>query len=171
MAIDTTLARASTFYTIDAVGEITNGETIVVAGKTYTFQDTLTDSDGNVHIGADIAATVTNFLAAINLSNEGESAVGAGTDYAASMTRNANVFAYLTSATVLTIYAHVPGEIGNFITCTVGTSGVTLDNATLENGSGNIGDFFDGLFDLNQINAEVQTALRPFSTSVGGSVD
>ena len=37
--------KASTFYTIDAAGELTNGETVVIAGKTYTAQATLTDSE------------------------------------------------------------------------------------------------------------------------------
>lgn len=152
-------ARASTFYTIDAVGEITNGETIVVAGKTYTFQDTLTDSDGNVHIGSDIAGTRSNFIAAINLSNEGESAVGAGTDYAASMTRNAEVHAYESGDTVV-IRAHAPGAQGNRIPCTVGTSGVTLDNATLENGSGSLAVWAEELLQYNQINSEVQSHLK-----------
>ena len=64
------LVRAATFYTIDGT-DITNAETIVIANKTYTAQDTLTDVDGNFHIGATIAATVTNLLAAINLSNQG----------------------------------------------------------------------------------------------------
>ncbi len=160
--------KASTFYTIDAAGELTDGETVVIAGKTYTAQATLTDSDGNFHIGANIAATVTNLLAAINLSNQGESAVGAGTDYAASMTRNASVHARLTSATVLTIVAHAPGAQGNHIPCTVGTSTVTLDNATLENGAGSLAVWAEELFQYNQINAEVMSHLKLLTPAVDG---
>lgn len=159
--------RASTFYTIDAVGEITNAETIVVAGKTYTFQATLTDVDGNVHIGADIAATRSNFIAAINLSNEGESAVGAGTDYAASMTRNAEVHAYEIGVFVV-IRAHAPGAQGNRIPCTVGTSGVTLDNATLENGAGSLAVWAEELIAQNQLNSEVLSHLSILTPAVDG---
>jgi len=170
MAVDTALERASTFITIDADGEVTNGETIVVAGKTYTFNSTLGSSDGDVHVGADAAGHRANLIAAINLSDEGESSTGAGNDYAAAMTRNPHVHAVESGSTVV-VYSIIPGAIGNLIPVTAGTSGVTVDNATLENGSGHLGDFFDGLFELNQINAEVATALRAFSTVEGGALE
>lgn len=163
MATNTALVRASTFITLDNATEFANTNTIVIGGKTYTAQTTLTDVDGNVHIGATVAETLTNLLAAINLSNEGVSAVGAGTDYAASMTRNPCVYAVQTSATVITLHAHVPGAIGNVIPVANGTATATIDNATLENGSGNIAAFFEGLLSLNQINAEVLAALKPFT--------
>ena len=172
MAVDTTLVRASQTITLDAAGEATDGETIVIGSKTYTFQSTLTDTDGNVHIGADVAGTVSNLVAAINLSNEGESAVGAGTDYADSMTRNPDVHATWVAATgVITLRAHVPGSIGNHVVLGQGTSTITLGGATLASGTGNLGDFFDGFFSLNQINSEVISALRPFSAVEGGALD
>jgi hypothetical protein len=38
MAINTTaLVKASSFITIDADADITEGETLVIGGKTYTF--------------------------------------------------------------------------------------------------------------------------------------
>lgn len=151
--------RASTFYTIDADADITDGETLVVAGKTYTVQATLTDSDGNVHRGADHQGTISNLVAAINLSNEGESAVGAGTDYADSMTRNTNVYA-VEGTDTLTVYAHVPGTQGNFIPVTVGTSAAEVDNATLEGGTGSMAVFAEELLQYNQINSEVQSHLK-----------
>jgi len=165
------LVRAETFYTIDDAADLVNAETLVIGGKTYTFQDTLTDSDGNVHIGATVADTVTNLLAAINLSNQGESAVGAGTDYAASMTRNSRVFAVLTSATVLTVRSHVPGTIGNLIPMTIGTSAVTVDNALCEGGTGNVGQFFDEFFESVQLNSEAIMHLAPFGFEEGGALD
>ena len=163
--------RAETFYTIDDAADLVNAETVVVAGKTDTFQDTLTDVDGNVHIGATIADTVTNLLAAVNLSNEGESAVGAGTDYAASMTKNEFVFAVLTSATVITMRAHVPGVLGNLIPMTIGTSANTVDNALCEGGTGDIGQFFNEMLGSVQLNSEALLLLAPFSTVAGGSSD
>ncbi len=159
MASNVTLVRASSFYTISAAADLVNAETLVIAGKTYTVQTTLTDVDGNVNIGADIAGTISNLVAAINLSNEGESAVGAATDYALAMTRNPSVHA-TTSTDTLTCSALIPGDHGNTITLTVGTSATTVDNATLENGSGNIASWLEGVLVLNQINAEVMYELK-----------
>lgn len=66
---------------------ITNGHTIGINGRTYTFQTVLTDVDGHVLIGADNEETRDNLIAAINLD------AGAGTIYAASMTANISVSA------------------------------------------------------------------------------
>ncbi len=165
------LVRAATFFTIDAAGEVTDGETVIIAGKTYTFKATVGTADANVHIGAAVADTVTNLLAAINLKpSQGETGTS-GTDYGSLTTRNPNVFAVLTSATVLTIKAHVPGAIGNFITATIGTSTATLDNATLENGTGNIGQFFDEALGSVQFNSEALHVLAPFGFVAGGALD
>jgi hypothetical protein len=162
MATNVALVRASTFFTIDNLTDLTNGETLVIGGKTYTAQDTLTNTDGNVHIGANVAGLISNLVAAINLSNEGETAVSAGTDYAAAMTRNPCVYA-TASTNTLTVHSLVPGAIGNVIPVTIGTSAAEVDNATLEGGSGNVASFFEGLFDLNQINSELYSALAPFT--------
>jgi len=61
-------------------GNASNTNTVVIGAKTYTFQTTLTDVDGNVKIGASASDSIDNLIAAINL------AAGAGTTYAASMT-------------------------------------------------------------------------------------
>ena len=167
--VTTALVRAATFITMDAAGEFADTNTIVIGQKTYTAQGTLTDVDGNVHIGADIAATLTNLIAAVNLSNAGESAVGAGTDYATSMTRNPDVYAVATSATVATFNAHVPGSIGNNIPVANGTATTTVDNAVLENGTGIVADFFDEFLDSVQLNSEAVMHLSPFSTTEGGT--
>ena len=58
-----------------------NGTVVVVGTKTYTFQTTLTNVDGNVKIGASASASLDNLIAAINLDP-----AGAGTKYAAAMT-------------------------------------------------------------------------------------
>lgn len=62
-------------------------ETVTIGGKTYTYEATLTDSDGNVLIGADAEESANNLIAAINLDD------GAGSLYAASMTENSDVTA------------------------------------------------------------------------------
>ena len=55
--------------TLTASGVFTNTQTVVVGGKTYTTQTTLTDVDGNVLIGANAEATLANLKAAINLED------------------------------------------------------------------------------------------------------
>ena len=160
MAANETLVRASTFITIDADGEVTDTETIVVGGKTYTFDATVDTDDGDVHVAADAEGHCKNLVAAINVSDEGENGVADGTDYAVAMTRNPCVYAEFDGVDIVTLRALVPGSIGNVIPVTAGTSGVTVDNATLENGEGNIAGFVEGLLDLNQINSEVQSALK-----------
>ena len=149
------LVHAETYYTFDDDGEITNAETLVIAGKTYTFQDTLTNTDGNVHIGATREETIRNLCAAVNL----DGTATAGTDYAAATTKNARVVA-IPGDDEIVIRAHVPGTAGNLIPVTVGTSGVTVDNATLENGAGDVGDFINSVIELNQINSEVLSELK-----------
>ena len=160
-----TLVRASSFYTIDDALDMAEGETLVIGGKTYTVNATLGSSDGDVHIGADIAGTVTNILAAINLSNEGESAVGAGTDYAAAMTKNPIVHGVLTSATVLTCQSLLPGVQGNLIPLTIGTSANTVDNAVLEDGAGSLDDWLAVELRSNQLNAEVMQDLKTLTVA------
>jgi hypothetical protein len=92
--------------------QITNGDTMTVDTKTYTFQDTLTDVDGNIKIGATLAATQANLVAAFDLSGI------AGTDYAASMTAHptVNIADFAADAAVLT--AKTKGTAGNSIATT-----------------------------------------------------
>jgi len=169
--VTTALVRASTFITLDAAGEATDGQTLVVGSKTYTFRATVGALDGSVHIGATVADTVANLVAAVNLdATQGETGSGAGTDYGTAMTRNPDVFA-VDGTTIVTFYAHVPGSIGNHIPVANGTATTTVDNATLENGTGIIGDFFDELMAGVQLNSEAIAHLRPFSVDVGSAVD
>ena len=68
---------------------IATGNTVVIGSKTYTFQATLTDVDGNVHVGATDQDSINNLIAAINLDGTGE----IGVDFAAAMTVNTDVTA------------------------------------------------------------------------------
>lgn len=92
--------------------------TLVIGGKTYTLQDTLTDVDGHVKIGANLPATLLNLLHAINASG-GVS----GTDYGASTVANATVKGVSSSATTLNVAARTGGTAGNAITTTDTASG------------------------------------------------
>lgn len=166
MAFTTVLERASATVVLDDAADFANGETIILGGKTYTAESSLTNVDGNVKIGATIALTLVNLVNAINLN-----AGTAGTDYATLMTKNKNIFAVQDSTTQFTIYAKVPGEIGNFITCANGTGAATIEAATLTEGVGDVGVFFDQIFSMNQINSELVAALRQFSVVEGGFLD
>ncbi len=63
-------------------GNALDTETCIVGTKTYTFQTTLTDVDGNVLIGATTADTISNFVDALLP----DALSGKGTNFAASMT-------------------------------------------------------------------------------------
>jgi len=69
--------------TLTATANFANGETVTTGTKTYTFQTVLTNVDGNVLIGASLAASLTNLANAISLG------AGAGVDYATATTANA----------------------------------------------------------------------------------
>lgn len=90
-------------------GNALNTETVVIDGKTYTFQTTLTDSDGNVQIGSDADETLDNLVAAITLG------AGAGTAYAASTTLHPSVTAENNGDDTATVYAKTEGTAGNSI--------------------------------------------------------
>lgn len=74
-----------------------NSSTITFDGKTYTFQTTLTNVDGNVQIGANLAASIANLVAAITLG------AGAGTAYAAATTAHPTCTVLLSTATTVTV--------------------------------------------------------------------
>lgn len=150
MAIDTTIAIAS--GTLTFTGNAVDTQTCVIGGKTYTFQDTLTDSDGNVKIGASAAASIANLAAAIELGS------GAGTAYAASMTRHPSVEVISYDATTLVVGC--PGAVGNLIATTETLANASWGAATLENGSGNLVYYLRRIKEMNQINSEVIVLFR-----------
>lgn len=91
---------------VDAVGTLTfgddasDGETITIASKVYTLEDSLTDFDGNVKREAAATDTIDNLIAAINLG------AGSGSAYAASMTANAApTSAYVGAGDTMLLYA------------------------------------------------------------------
>ena len=103
-------------------GQPTDGEQVEIGGKTYTFQTTLTDSDGNVQIGATADDSFNNLAAAIDLSGT------AGTDYAASTTAHPSVDASNdTTNDVMTATAETPGDAGNSITVSTTVANASWD--------------------------------------------
>lgn len=122
-------AQSPSVGTLTLAVNILNTETVSIGGTDYTFQDTLTDVDGNVHIGATIQETLENFIAALTLGD------GAGVKYAASMSAQTDVDVRLGSATTLIVTSqNKDGDDTITTTETIADVGSVWGAATLENG-------------------------------------
>lgn len=99
-----------------------NGTTVQIGSKTYTFQTTLTNVDGNVLIGVSAAVALDNLKSAINLT------AGAGTTYATAMTAHPEVTATTNTNTAQTVEALLGGV--KFNTVPLAESSVTLSWAS-----------------------------------------
>lgn len=89
------------------------GETITLGTKTYSFvASLLTNTDGQIVIGASVAATRANILAAINLSGL------PGSQYASATSLNGDVEATSISGNDIIFTAKVGGTAGNSIAST-----------------------------------------------------
>jgi hypothetical protein len=143
----------SAIGTLTSSGVFVDTQTVTVGGKVYTTQTTLTNSDGNVFIGGSASATLQNLLDAINLTGT------PGTQYAAAMTRNAQVFAVSKTATTLVVKAKSPGTIGNLIASTESQTNVAWGAATLASGTGDPALFMSELIAAGQVNSDMVLAL------------
>jgi hypothetical protein len=107
-----TQAATTAYAFLGTDANFSDGDTITVGGKTYTFQTTLTSTDGNVLVGATANQSLANLASAI--SNLG----GRGTSYATDTTANTQVSAYMRLPSRLVARALVIGTGGNGIGCT-----------------------------------------------------
>lgn len=98
--------------TLTLAANVSDGDTVTIDAKVYTFQDTLTDSDGNVKIGAAATDSIDNLVAAITLG------AGAGSAYAASMTVHATATAAVAAGDTMLATAIQAGTAGNSIVTT-----------------------------------------------------
>ena len=128
------LRKMTRYNAISAKGTLSiavqpaNNEQFTIGSKTYTFQTVLTNVDGNILIGATLAATKQNVIDAINLTSM------IGTQYAASMSEHPQVSAATSwSGNNLIITAKIGGSAGNSIATTETMAGVgnQFDAATL----------------------------------------
>ncbi len=106
-----------------------DGEEVVLDGKTYTMQDTLTNVDGNVHIAATAELSIDNLVAA---TIQG---AGAGTDYAAAMHKHKRIIGSKSATDEFTATAKVKGVAGNSLATTTDSAGGTWGAAVLEGGA------------------------------------
>ncbi len=103
--------------TLTLTGLPLDTETVVIGSKTYTWQDTLTDVDGNVHIAGDASDSIDNLIAAINLG------AGAGTDYALSMTAGNDVVAAAGAGDTMSLFDEQSQALATTETLTNGSWG------------------------------------------------
>ena len=107
-------------------------ETVTIDSKTYTFQTTLTDVDGNVLIGATPSDSLDNLIAAITLG------AGAGTLYAASTTLHPTVTAAAGAGDTMDASSKVKGTAQNSIATTETLANGSWGSATLTGGAGDM---------------------------------
>lgn len=107
-----------------------DGKVVTIGSRTYTFQDTLTNVNGNVKIGASLTASLTNLKNAINGSG-GTS----GTDYAAATVAHTAVDATASTATTLTVAAKTAGTSGNALASTTDIASASFAAVTLQGGA------------------------------------
>lgn len=106
-----------------------NGETFTIGNKTYTWQTTLTNVDGNIAIGGSLAAAQQNLIDAINLTS---TTGGPGNQYAATMTEHSQVAVALAwVANTIVVTAKTAGVAGNSIATTETMINGSFDAGTL----------------------------------------
>lgn len=116
--------------TLTSTGVIADGDTVTIDTKVYTFQDTLTNVDGNVHVGATAAESLANLFYAINLG------AGAGTNYAADMTEHPDFDAVNLTATTLSIKGNQWGTQLNGLDTLETGANIAWGAAVTANGTG-----------------------------------
>jgi uncharacterized phage protein (TIGR02218 family) len=122
---DTSIAATGT---LTLTGNATNGQTVTIDTKVYTFQTSLTDVDGNVLIGATASDSLDNLIAAINLD------AGAGSLYATSMTIHPTVSAAAGAGDTMDVTAKTAGADGNDIETTETLSNGSWGDSELSGG-------------------------------------
>lgn len=111
----------------------TNNKTVTIGAKVYTFESTLTNVDGHVHIGADANASLLNLMYALNQPANGGTS---GVDYAAATTPHEDVEkTNAPTGTDLVVRAKIPGDAGNSITVGTNVTGASWDSPNLLGGA------------------------------------
>ncbi len=115
---------------LNATANFNDTETVTIGAKTYTFQMTLTNADGHVHIGLTRDLSVVNLVNAINASGGGVP----GTDYALASVPDFSVTASAPSPGSMMVLAITAGISGNSIAVSQATANATWTSATLLGG-------------------------------------
>lgn len=123
-------AVAATALLIFTGTALTDGDTVTIGTRTYTFKTVLTGAANEVLIGA-VTASLANLKAAVN------GTAGIGVTYGhGTVAHTAVVAATLTGTTALTFEATTPGESGNTIAKGETSSNLSWDpGATFSGGA------------------------------------
>lgn len=119
--------KATGVLTLSA--NVSNLDTVTIGTKTYTFETTLTDVDGNVKIGASASDSIDNLIAAITRGP------GGGTIYAQSTIKHTLVTAAAGAGDTMDCTALTAGTGGNTIATTETSATASWGNATLTGGT------------------------------------
>ncbi len=139
-AVDLTLANQGTFTLTDQPADT---ETVTVGTRTYTFQNTLTNVDGNVKIGATAAESLANLIAAIN------SGTGAGTKYATATQPNTEVSAARGASSLqMVVTAKTSGPTADAYASTTTVTNGSWGATTLGSTSASVGTETDLLWEF-----------------------
>lgn len=125
---ETTEVGQPAYAFLNFTGNPNNNQTFTVDGKLYRLLDTLTDTDGHILRGANLADTISNIMAALTLGS------GAGTSYAVSTTAHPTVVFSQVSSTSIRCEAITPGAAGNLLQVSETLSFATFSSALLQNG-------------------------------------
>lgn len=123
------VAGGNAAQTLTMSGNAGDTETVTIGSKTYTFQTSLTNTDGNVLIGVDADASLNNLRAAMNLDP-----AGSGSLYAASTTAHPSARAVRGSVTTLVARALAPGSGGNSLATTETLANGSFGDTTMNDG-------------------------------------
>lgn len=169
-ASGTTSAGVKATGVLTASGVFSNGETILIAERTYTMVTTLSGAANEVLIGASAAASLDNLKSAINAS------AGAGTTYGTGTQAHAKVSATTNTDTAQTVEYFEVGTAGNAIaTTTTAAADVAWGAATLESGA-NSSLLMSNTFTFTS-GSQVLSLPEPISfnaglyATVGGTID
>lgn len=128
----TPASAAAATEILTLTGNAADTETVTIDTKTYTFQTTLTDVDGNVLIGATASDSIDNLIAAITLGS------GSGSTYAASTTLHPTVTAAAGAGDTMDATAKKSGTAGNSIATTETLGSGSWGAATMSGGAGDV---------------------------------
>ena len=123
------IAPVAATGTLTLTAQATNLETVVINGKTYTFEAVLTNVDGHVKAAATAAGCIANLVAAITLAS------GKGTAYATATTLHPTVTAAPGVGDTMVATAKQVGTVGNAITTTETLLNGSWGGGTLSGGS------------------------------------
>lgn len=128
-ASGTTSAGVKATGVLTASGVFSDGETVLIGQRTYTFKTALTGAAYEVLIGAAAANSLDNLKSAINAT------AGAGSTYGTGTLANDRVTATTNTDTAQTVEALYVGTYGNAIVTTEACANASWGAGTLASGA------------------------------------